>query len=355
MKEYRFMKLLVVYYNYLLVLTFLTSCFFWFDASMKSFLQLVVLLVLPYLVSKLKLFLHIGKEKQEVERTGICYGSEWVGIGILASPGAIVSERTENSFLCCILFIAALGVYLFWRYYRGKYLVLYRNPSVSANTRKRAQERIQNPLIKLVAVGAVLVIFIFVVANFVPELQIPNVNQERKVEEPKEKIKNTPSPQAEMNNTLQEKSEEGKENDSIVWLIIRYAALVLIVLTVIAGVFFVLFQIMMVLMGFRRTESCEYHERMVEKTDNEEYSELIPVARKEVSFPSGNDGKVRKLFYRAVRKGAGSKRVENSRTPQELQEKYLLQEKDSELLTELYEKARYSPETVTDEEVSRLE
>lgn len=358
MKEYRFIRLLVDYYNYLLLLTLLSN-FIWFDSSLEAFLWLGILLVIPYLISKARQFLHLGEKKQEraveedSERRLTCHVGLLIGIGILATSATVTSERPEHLFLCCLFYIAAIGVFFFWRYYSGKYLVLYRNPSVSKNTRTRAERRIQNSLVRLALIGAAAVVFIFIVASLVPEVQITPISTES-TPEPERKEKEERKDPVAVSQTERPRMPEEQREDSILLLIVRYIAWVLVVVFAVIGILLLLFKVVMFFMGMRNRGEYEYYELLEEKTDNEEYARLIPVIRKGISFPAGNAGKVRRAFYKAVKKGADGSRIENSHTPYELREKYLTEKEDSEFLTELYEKARYSEDEVSDREVSRI-
>ena len=100
---------------------------------------------------------------------------------------------------------------------------------------------------------------------------------------------------------------------------------------------------------------CLFEESTVERSHNEEYTRLVPVMRKDLTFPAGNDGRIRRYFYKEVRKKAGNQEIEKSQTPMELKRTFLEPNAREERLTELYEKARYAKDSVTEEEISRWE
>ena len=94
MKEYYFIRLLVDYYNYLLALTLLTN-FIWFDGSVESILWMGILLLVPYLISIVRRFLHLGEKEKEKkadadsERKLTCYTGLLVitGDDCIRAPG----------------------------------------------------------------------------------------------------------------------------------------------------------------------------------------------------------------------------------------------------------------------------
>lgn len=149
------------------------------------------------------------------------------------------------------------------------------------------------------------------------------------------------------------KEEQEKKGQNIVLLILRYLVLAAIVVMGIAAVCYGVFRFLFYLIRGRRRAVWEYEEIPVEEHDNETYTKLVPVVKPEVGFPGGNDGKIRRQFYREIRRRAAGREIFRSYTPLELKEAYLDATEKEEMLTGLYEKARYADCPVSDEEISQ--
>lgn len=355
MKEYRTMRMLVFYYRYLSILLAFTGYIHWFHADIVSGIMLLVFLVLPYLIGK---FLYRDKAliKQMENRKGAVCHTEFFSVFFgLSVWGVLGSEITPNYVLYCLLACAGFGIALFSRYYSGKYLILYCNPSVTKTTRTRAESGNRKNFLKIFVISLLVGVFLTAVIISVPDAGRQNVQIEWKKKE-KEKSKVQQQSPANHNPVQKELSQLPKGEESIAARIIRY----ILLLTVAFGIAFILIFSLLKLYSFlfhrrRKAISYEYQERLVLTKENEEYVELVPVVRKKSHFPDGNNGKIRRKFYQSVRRGAGKKPVNLFFTPQELGEHYLTTDKDSSYLITLYEKARYSQNSVTDEEVRRLE
>ncbi|MCH5253150.1 MAG: hypothetical protein J1F22_09300, partial [Lachnospiraceae bacterium] len=152
MKEYRMMRLIAFYYKYLLVVTIISTYFFWFDASAASLMLVIVILALPYLIHT---FLFRDKTLEKKVADGKLPGCpfEYLIAATVIAPGIVLSEERVNSLFCCFLYLLALGIFFFNKYYRGKYTLLYRNPSVTENTRKRAENKLRKSFLKLLSVS----------------------------------------------------------------------------------------------------------------------------------------------------------------------------------------------------------
>lgn len=355
MKEYRTMRMLVFYYLYILVLMAFTGYIHWFHADLFSSIILIVLLGVPYLAGK---FLYRDKAliKQMENRKGAVCHKEFFGVFFaLSFWGVLGSDITPNYVLYCLLACAGYGIDLFSRYFSGKYLTLYCNPSVTKTTRMRAESGNRKSFLKIFVISLLTGVFLTAVIISVPDVGRQNVQIEWKKRE-KEKNKVQQQSPAIHNPVQKELSQLPKVEESIAARIIRY----ILLLTVAFGIVFILIFFLLKLYSFlfhrrRKGISHEYQERLVLTKENEEYVELVPVVRKQRHFPDGNNGKIRRKFYQRVRRGAGKKSVNLFFTPQELGEHYLKSGEGSSYLITLYEKARYSQNSVTDEEIRRLE
>ncbi|MCH5265179.1 MAG: hypothetical protein J1F02_04720 [Lachnospiraceae bacterium] len=367
MKEYRVLRMLSFYCEYLLVLVLFTSWFFWFDGGLSASLMAVILLAVPGLI--LNFYFKVRKEEKQRQEGKIpsCRLGMVIVAGVVAAPGGIAGLWGEdagmmysgafagartNILFAELLYVAALGLYFFWRYYSGKYILLHRNPSVSKDTRERAGKKMVHSLLRLAAL-AVTVLFVLIVAvsllpEWKPTLYQPGTGQEEEQEYSESKIPNSGAGDQIAEQIRQKQAEPG-----LFLVIIRYIAYGALVLFGLVAVVLILYWIITRFVR-KRGDGEEYYEEIVEKNDNEEYSSLVPVRRKAgIVFPEGNDGRIRRVFYRRIKKQAAGRRVDSSQTPQELQQEYLQEERNAGYLTWLYEKARYSPDSVTDEEIAR--
>lgn len=354
MREYRTMRMLVLYYLYLSVLMLFTAYIHWFHADIASGVMLLVLLFLPYLAGK---FLYRDKAliRQMENRKGAACHEEFFAVFFgLSVWGMFGSDITPNYILYCLLGCAGFVIYLFSKYYSGKYLTLYCNPSVTKNTQMRAERGNTRSFARILLISLLVGLFLSAVIYSIKDVEPEPVRIEWKNKEKstkKEKIQEQSQSHTPNFPELQERGEEG-----IAATIIRYVLL----LTMAFGIVFILILALLKLYSFlfdrrRKGKTYEYQERLVETKENEEYVELVPVARKQRHFPDGNNGKIRRKFYQRVRRGAGKKSVNLFYTPKELGEHYLKPGEDSSYLITLYEKARYSQSPVTDEEISRWE
>ncbi len=355
MKEYRTMRMFVFYYMYLLVIMVFTAYVHWFHADLASTILLIVLLGLPLLAGKFLYRDNVLIRQMENRKGAVCH-EEFFGVFFVLSVWGVTGpDITPNYILYCLLGCADFGLLLFSKYYYGKYLTLYCNPSVTKTTRMRAERGNRKSFLKIFLISLLAGAFVTAVFIHMPDAEPGKVQIEWKRKE-KEKSKVQQQSPANPNPVQKELSQQPRGEESIAARIIRY----ILLLTVAFGIAFILvFALLKLysLLFYRRRKGIayEYQERLVLTKENEEYVELVPVVRKQRHFPDGNNGKVRRRFYQRVRRGAGKKPVESFRTPQELGEKYLKPGESSSYLIMLYEKARYSPDSVTDEEIRRLE
>ena len=151
---------------------------------------------------------------------------------------------------------------------------------------------------------------------------------------------------------VRQQQEEQKGN---FWLtLLRYTVLIVLIVAVVILAAYGIFKLICYLVFHRKKPSYEFAEQVIITKEDEEHIRLVPVAKREKKFPAGNDGFVRKAFYKQIQAGAQKNSVPCSQTPQELKETYLSGEKADEYLTQLYEKARYAKESVETEEIRKL-
>lgn len=350
MTEQNKMRILAFYYNYFIVLSVITSIFYWFDgATAASWLRLLLLLGVPVII------LWRSKQRQrevakEERQLPACHFEFLIIAGIVAAPGSVLNENLANFWLCCSFYGGAIVIYFFYKYLRGRYLVFYRNPSVSSETRQRAGQSMRRSLGELALIGLVVFIILLLVYQAVPEINVQKEEKTNTEQQEQDNVFDTAaSRQNEMRDALSEMQEQAGENLFLV--ILRYmltiAILAMVVLTLVYG----MFRLILFLLRRRHRVRLDFEEVVVTSSDTEEFTRLVPVRRSAPDFPCGNDGRIRKEFYRQVRRQAGEQEISPAQTPMELRENYLGENRKEKLLTELYEKARYGKASVTEEEV----
>lgn len=352
MTEQNKMRILAFYYNYLIVLSVITSIFYWFDGdTAASWLRLLLLLGVPVLI------LWRSKERQqevakEERQLPVCHFEFLIIAGIVAVPGSLLNENQANFWLCCAFYGAAVVIYFFCKYIRGRYLVFYRNPSVSKETRKRAGQSMRRSLGGLALAGLAVFLLLILVSQVTPEAPIPKRERTNAEQQEQDNVFDTAANQQnEMRDALRETQEQAQENLFLV--ILRYLLTFAIIAATVLALAYGLVRFILTLLGRRRRTRLEFEEVVVEDNDTEELTRLVPVRRAAPVFPGGNDGRVRKEFYREIRRRAGEQKISPAQTPLELRENYLGENRKEELLTELYEKARYAEDSVTDEELRK--
>ena len=139
MKEYRTMRMFVFYYMYLLVIMVFTAYVHWFHADLTSTILLIVLLGFPLLAGKFLYRDNVLIRQMENRKGAVCH-EEFFGVFFVLSVWGVTGpDITPNYILYCLLGCADFGLLLFSKYYYGKYLTLYCNPSVTKTTRMRAE------------------------------------------------------------------------------------------------------------------------------------------------------------------------------------------------------------------------
>lgn len=352
MTEQNKMRILAFYYNYFIVLSVITSIFYWFDGdTVASWLRLLLLLGVPVII------LWRSKERQrevakEERQLPACHFEFLVIAGIVAAPGSILNENLANFWLCCSFYGGAIVIYFFYKYIRGRYLVFYRNPSVSSETRQRAGQSMRRSLGELALIGLVVFIILLLVSQAAPEIHVQKKEKTNTEQQEQDNVFDTAaSQQNKMRDALREKQEEAEENLFLV--ILRYMLTIVILAMVALTLIYGMIRLVLFFWGRRHRTLLEFEEVVVTSNGTEEFTRLVPVRRAAPDFPGGNDGRIRKEFYREVRRQAGEQEIPPAQTPMELRENYLGGNRKDELLTELYEKARYGKDSVTEEEIRK--
>lgn len=122
-----------LYYE-LLILGVFTSLVHWFDAGdVYSYGRFVFFVFVPILFYR-----HFyQKEKREERKVASCHVGALVLAGLFMMPGTILEAADDSFWLCSIFYLAAIVVGFAGEYWRGQYLVVGCNPSVSKETKRR--------------------------------------------------------------------------------------------------------------------------------------------------------------------------------------------------------------------------
>ena len=128
-KRCRFLAFL--YYE-LLILGVFTSLVHWFDAGdVYSYGRFVFFMPILF-------YRHFyQKEKREERKVASCHVGALVLAGLFMMPGTILEAADDSFWLCSIFYLAAIVVGFAGEYWRGQYLVVGCNPSVSKETKRR--------------------------------------------------------------------------------------------------------------------------------------------------------------------------------------------------------------------------
>lgn len=354
MTERQKLRIISFYFNYLIVLSAFTSIFYWFDVSQPiSWLRLVLLLGVPVPILWRSKERQREEEKKENKLPAYHFAFAIIAC-IIGSPASILNEKQDNFWLCCLFFASAIALYLLGEYIRGRYLLLYCNPSVSAETKRRSGKNMKKYLLEMAVAGMVVLLLLLIFVSYEPEI---SWQDKPKTNTAQQETDHGPDPVGngakERQGKIQEEQEDREQN--VFLQALRYVLLIAIIAMGAAAVCYGLFRLLFYLIKGRRKTVWEFTEIQTEKRDDEEYTRLVPVVKGEVRFPAGNDGKIRRQFYKEVRRQAGDHEIVRSKTPVELKEAYFEPNEKETVLTELYEKARYARESVTAEEIRSWE
>lgn len=350
MTEFNKMRITDFYYNYLLLLCFFSSIFYWFQADLASWLRLLLLLFVPLPI------VWRNKRKSE-ERLPTSRFAALVLVGISVIPQTLRGGIVANVILCCFLFMIALLLFFVNKYLRGRYTILHCNPSVSEETKKRAGRMQRKPLLVLSAIAAAILFLLVTLTVLMPDIEMSERTNHQQQERDNTLEKAQNKKVGEVQKKLQEEQEKASDN---FWLqLLRYVVTFAIFVMVTLAILYAIFRFILYLMRRRRKVTYEYKELVDERTDFEEITRLVPIVKKSAEFPKGWAGQIRKAFYQSVQRGAGKQAINCALTPQELHKEYMGEGEQNELLTTLYEKARYAEYSVNEqdwrkwEEVSR--
>ncbi len=342
MTEYNKLYILRFYYHYLLILTVVTSLFFWFQGDAASFAFAVLLLVLPCVF-----LFHLKREKEE--KLPGCHPGFLVLAAMVATPGTIVYEGDPNVYICLLFYTLAAVAVMGNHYIKRRYYVLYCNPSVTEETRISAGKLRKKTLWRMgLFTGTAMFACVFLFMSM-PEMQLQK--QEKKTTQ-EEKKKIEPVRRTEKKSDVQKKiQEENEKATGNFWLqLLRYFCILILLILAALLVVYGIVCLIRRLLHRKKKVIVEYEEQSEKTTPFQDVISLVPRVRNKEMFSGGRGGQIRKTFYRYVRKGAGKESIDASLSPREMNQRYLADGEKENYLVHLYERVRYMNDEISDED-----
>ena len=182
----------------------------------------------------------------------------------LVSPDTLLNEDPDNFWLCCFFYGAAICLCFVGEYIRGRYLLLYCNPSVSRETRKRFRVNMRKYLIQMAMVGVVTLVFFLIFAQYKPEVKMPGRQRTSTVQREKEE-KDHPAVSRKEDKRSQVRKEQVEQSSNLFLVILRYVVTVAILAVALVAVAYGLFRLFLFLLRGRRRAVDVFEETTVEK------------------------------------------------------------------------------------------
>lgn len=182
----------------------------------------------------------------------------------LVSPDTLLNEDPDNFWLCCFFYGAAICLCFVGEYIRGRYLLLYCNPSVSRETRRRFRVNMRKYLIQMVMVGVVTLVFLLIFAQYKPEVKMPGRQRTSTVQREKEE-KDHPAVSRKEDKRSQVRKEQVEQSSNLFLVILRYVVTVAILAVALVAVAYGLFRLFLFLLRGRRRAVDVFEETTVEK------------------------------------------------------------------------------------------
>ncbi len=366
-------RVITFVFHYLLVVYLLVVMSVLSGGLAEGLLTCVLGVAIGYFIVSHK-WKKIEKKEQDADKEGQCQVSFAV-ITILASfmmMGSAANTYYEvekvsvgSLLLIWLLLMTLFATYLYADFYREKYMTMHVNPCVTEETIRRFEGNTKRRLRKTFLRTTIVMMLVFSVGASISNMEF--VVEEKEEEEEKEKKKDeeevepATDPAKELKELEERKPEPNPAWKAFTELLMQIMKIVVMVLFVF-GILLVIFLILRKLFSIRlpQYERIKKEDSEEEITLTEEYISLRP-RRKVINehFSDDNNGKIRRVFYRYIRKQAGKEKIDTSKTPWELADAYMAGE-NVELTTEqqsavrIYEKARYSGNVCSGEEVETM-
>lgn len=358
-------QVIVFLYQYLLVMYLLLTAVIMTGGWFRSFLFFGIGMAGGYLFVRFRMKYEIKKEQNQMKerRCHLFFLAAAVFVSFVYLVQMQADHGIQPEAACKILLsiqlFSVFAVYLYADYFHEKYLTMYANPSVSAETIRRFEKNTWRVLRKKAAVFGGIVLFLLLLAS---NIETTKVEQQEWQQRPQKSAEQKSSTKVvkEKKNKAKEVAEKAQRGPfwEMFGKVLLYVMKVVMILLLVLGIVGVVFLLIRKFLSIRLPsfEPVSREERV--SGGNDEYTSLRPQNRRRAVFPADNNGRIRKIFYRYIRKGAKEK-VDVSLTARELARQYGAgletgMTDGEEILVALYEKARYSGKMCVDEEVERV-
>lgn len=357
---------IVFLFGYLSVVYLLLAGVIMTQGSVRGLVFFVICIAAAYLILRFRMKYRIKKkkEKKREKKNNALFMALILVISFVYMAPAEDSWGYQIDTLGALLLYGTLlscfAVSLYAGYFQEKYLTMYTNPCVSEETIKRFEENTAFALRKKgIVFGGILLILLIIMSG----INTTGVEYKTQRPLPPEVSQSDSTKVEEKNERLREIEEKEKENLSplreFLLRLLRMLMKIIIILLAVLGIVGVVFLILKKLFSVKLPAiSPVRHERRRVTSGIDEYIPLETERWSKAEFPADNNGKIRKCFYRYIRKRA-KQEVDVSLTACELVQRYgagedlPLDDKQKELVA-CYEKARYSGKKCSAQEAEQI-
>ncbi|MCM1244652.1 MAG: DUF4129 domain-containing protein [Roseburia sp.] len=358
-------QIIVFLYHYLCAVCFLVVSALAADSTVRAYLIFVIAMALCYFIANFKLG-HKKKTEKDPDREKHCHMTVFGAVLAVAAffqADDFMEEKglafVLGELLFFVLILGITAVYIYADYFREKYLTMYANPCVGKETIRRFEKNTGYALKRVFIAWGLGMLLLFLVVSSISTTDVERTSQRQQTEEPVRKAKTDKLKKERQQDIEKKEKEERSPFQEMLLRILMLVMQVFLGLLFIVGVATVLFFLLKKFFAIRLPQFSRVEKSRVRQTvGTDEYIPLRPVLRRKEEFPGDPNGKIRRSFTRYMKKKSGGQ-VDVSLTPEEMAEAYLAGEggnvtEEERGIVELYEKARYSGESCSEEEAERM-
>lgn len=364
--DYRHRYQIIVFLcHYLCVVCFLVIIALADGSTLQAYLIFVIAMALCYFIINFKLG-HKKKRERHPDREKSTHMTVFGAVLGMAAFFHAEDFREQKGLefvlgelLFFVMILGITAVYLYADYFREKYLTMYANPCVNSKTIRRFEKNTGHALKRFLLFFGLGMLMLFFVVSAIQTTEVEykyEKQEERQIREPVQKAR----PKKDQQKEIQEREKEKRSPfmELLLRILMRVMQIIIVLLFVI-GIVAVLFFLLRKFFRIRLPQFSRVEKIREKHTDGiDEYISLRPVLRPREEFPGDPNGKIRRYFTRYMKKKSGGK-VDASLTPKEMAQMYLAGEGEpvtekERVIVELYEKARYSGESCSEEEAEKV-